>query len=939
MNTLNWKSYLGKDGLFIKAFKPLREQLNRQANELGIENLNWLIKSGKGGDVPYLYYHDISLYRHCMDVATVAFMLFVHAWQNNKAPHPEQSNQFVAPDDEATAEQLVRTLFAIAFMHDADKYVGAELSSSPNERQLQQLHADLAIEQWANLSLPLSLTLVSMVETTRGKGTAIMTGVRPTLNQYFLGELVGWSDGIVSAGSELGYAAIVESYNKHLAAFSKNYGIPITSLKLVSFQYDPVILAELQDVFIKHFYDHNYFPLVCILEGRILKVSLPENYPLLDVFDELRDRLSFQFPTMDRIQNTGEVVLSYVKTPAHLIKAVGDFKQAKAKSYTGLLSIKSVDKATVKTLINRWINEYDLVAAQESEGAFIQTILPSQQEHEIELYALVISAALRGIDPKTSFSEKLLNQRTQQLLQNYPEIAVKLQEELGGIELSDLQKDTQQAVLAMLASELIDDQDDLEAMIAVCQGDFPVDEATDEGINTIITQLTAQCGLAQPADNEWLYATAPKAGTCVICSAPADTEISQKLKTNIKTSAFYNGIGHRKSIWSQAGINYLCPACIKQQELTQQRYPKLSGKPLLVATPFRGLISANLEEVGVESVLSSYDVHKNWQYFLPWNMDLNHRYPLSLEEEQSEFQEQVKALYRWAKFALITGNATHLFIAAQRDCKATLLFEQMPPLINTLLLDLVVKTEDIAALPAEVKAKLQQRQLLDKLTRQLPYEQNTWRRNRLIAVVERLKLFVDLLGFHEGFQALSAMTEYGWWPVAWLAQREPDSSLKKKSLKFMLDIAQEQYPMTNSTLTTLAESAAAIQRYPGWEASNSDKRFCLTLALEQYEIGVNHQLDKETIVAAIAGVLADTLLRREMHTGGNSQFPARCQAFGEIFYDFVTQFSMQKVIDPRFQRFLLAAYAHLFMQTSLAHSKANKEKYANSQAELISTEN
>jgi hypothetical protein len=69
---------------------------------------------GKGG-AAYLDYPDISLYRQCMDVATVAFMLFSYSWQADRIAG-------LSPEDARGAHKALRTLLALAFLHDADKY-------------------------------------------------------------------------------------------------------------------------------------------------------------------------------------------------------------------------------------------------------------------------------------------------------------------------------------------------------------------------------------------------------------------------------------------------------------------------------------------------------------------------------------------------------------------------------------------------------------------------------------------------------------------------------------------------------------------------------------------------------------------------------------------------------------------------------------------------
>ena len=111
-----------ESGLFARAFEPLRTRLSAQAQESMAQKTlpPWLTHLGKGGvhrrpeDVSIT---DVSLYRHCMEVAVVASYLFYYAWHNGKLAN-------VAPGDTEAARSALCRVLAIAFTHDADKYGG-----------------------------------------------------------------------------------------------------------------------------------------------------------------------------------------------------------------------------------------------------------------------------------------------------------------------------------------------------------------------------------------------------------------------------------------------------------------------------------------------------------------------------------------------------------------------------------------------------------------------------------------------------------------------------------------------------------------------------------------------------------------------------------------------------------------------------------------------
>jgi len=111
-----------------------------------------------------------------MDVATVAFMLFIYAWQAGRLAG-------LAPEDEAGAQKALRNLLAIAFLHDADKYRDQDgpwnASRSPELSDVQKVYEVLDLGQWTDLSVQDCFALVSRVETNRGKRHALFAPPPP----------------------------------------------------------------------------------------------------------------------------------------------------------------------------------------------------------------------------------------------------------------------------------------------------------------------------------------------------------------------------------------------------------------------------------------------------------------------------------------------------------------------------------------------------------------------------------------------------------------------------------------------------------------------------------------------------------------------------------------------------------------------------------------
>ncbi|OAD18865.1 hypothetical protein THIOM_005530 [Candidatus Thiomargarita nelsonii] len=307
---------------------------------------------------------------------------------------------------------------------------------------------------------------------------------------------------------------------------------------------------------------------------------------------------------------------------------------------------------------------------------------------------------------------------------------------------------------------------------------------------------------------------------------------------------------------------------------------------------------------------------KDWKKVLPWNIDVSQHFPFVLESIDPGFDSAVDAMHRWATFALHSGNPVHIFISSQRDCRASFLFEQTPPLIRKLLADLSVRSTDLSP---TVKKRVEEF---------VPQEQGVIRRNRLPELVKRLELFKNILRSNYGHDVLTAIPGFGWWAVAWFQQ------VSDKKNTQQIDLAREEYPMDkhSSTLEHIAYLAAQIQRYPGGDAGNSDKTFCLDIVLEQFDTSKRYPVLQKDATARIAGMAGELEKRfdsgrsRHAKNGEGGNFSERYHKFAQAVFEFVSLCEKEHRLDARFRRFLRAAYSHLFMEKSLAHSRKNKEK-------------
>jgi hypothetical protein len=921
-------------GLFRDAFEPLRSRLNQQAERLRQSQdpqfSPWLICTGKGGSQQreYLYYPDISLYRHCMDVATIAFMLFVYAWQGKRLPG-------LPSEDEVGAQKALQILIAVAFLHDADKYREQtdawSKSQSPTLPQVQKLYELLEVGQWTGLGVQDCFAMVSRVETNRGKKHALFTPPPSDPMTDMLADMVAEGDKLTSIASRpeknpsvresSGHAdgkrsvtmpsmvrRLVEVYNdeKRLKAWVAQYHVPDERLILLEFRQSPVVLHHVRAAFLEQLYDKKRFPLVCLLDGERLSLTVPEWFGVAEVFQGLQHHLASNQPSIKRNHTNGELSLLHIHDVDTLIRIASSDDSYEPR----VLTVHANDWDTVIDYVRGWIGAVGgLVMRDRSASGKLLLPVAMHDATDAELperyaYALTIACALRSDAKGKLFEERL------QRLRNWQDGRIErgMQGALSDVSLDDLDKNTKQAMYAMQAAMEIHDAGALQALVEHLHESFPPQQV-DSGAEAIVESLKYQCGLTteKHKPDEVVYAPAPQGGTCLLTGAPATQpiEANRMALAGVKTSAFNNRMGHRKSLWSQSEKNYLSAAALKQQallcETLMRANRRATGQPLLVAMPFRSTLKplqsvVDSGEYIVDLFMAVKQKDAGWQHVLPWNLDVSETMPLLLETVDSDFDSLLHTMYRMAMLALYSGDPVHVFIATQRDLPAAFVFEQTPPLLQTLLFDLTVPDD----------------------------APGTIRRDRLPDLVQRLGLFRQLIATNYGHDVLTVLPSYGWWAVAWVQARLLQDD--KPCSPTIVTEARKAYPMEqDAQLERIAELATHVQRNPGRRASHNERMFAFSIVLEPYTTGKQYGQADTVIIAAMAETLANALDRRDMYARGEGSLTERCQAFAREVYDFMTHNTDQGRLDARFQRFTLAAYANLFMAK---HTTSDTEEAA-----------
>lgn len=852
-----------------RAFNTVREYFNRHVDALAREEpySDWTLRLGKGGPKPdgsgFYEGQEQSLYRHCMEVAVFGAWLFYHAWQSGRLPLFKEANPVPA----------LRTLFAIAFAHDADKRVGGP-SRSPSLEDVQTVYQELDMEAWSGLNVEKLHAAVSRMEN-RGMGQALFgTALLDPLTDK-LAELVGQGDNLLSRVARQGGTAqaFIETYNEDLARLHQLYAVPNRPLRLVRFRHHPIVLHHLQRFLGYRFYESGFYPLVFVRRGEWLEIGITEDMDFAGWLDRFESVLAASEPSLKVAPTTGTVTLFHVTRAEDVMTAV----RSSERQAQLLLRVTAKDWETVTPLVNFWVMQCGApFSTTPMKGSLCPVIKASGEIPSSHPFWR--AAALAAVQMDRGATARLLAAENG---------AVDSGLRQNGIDPERLDDLTLRTAAALQASLLIEEER-LPALLDHVHGPWLARADIDPGARAIVQSLRAQVGLAGSDDTALPYAQPKRGGTCLLCGTPTEQVIeSTRMKlAGIKASSFYNGIGHEKHLWSEKGENYLCPACVRIQGLLLETQPTLRGNPMLIATPVRHLLDTRSGD-REQNVLRSFDaISKNhWKKILPWEADARFDEPLLFEERPAALDEVVDHMHRLACYAALSGEPVHAFLASQRECKAAFLYEGTPELLKELLTDLMDGEGGVS--------------------RGCKSGQDITDLERLI---HRLELFKAMLAENDGMAGLQALSRFGWWATAFVmaraALREKDS-WKPRTIHFV-ELARKEYPMNeyDAWLDTLVKCAAETHR-PRRDASGAEWTLMLRIALETYQ--KHYAFGPEATRDAIAQHLRADLSRRYPDFF-QKDLDERLHAFAEAAYNLLAKAEEEFDLESGFTRFLLAAY-------------------------------
>lgn len=849
---------------FAQALRTSREALDRHIDNppKGQRYSPWTLRLGKGGPRPDGGGHypgvEQSLYRHCMEVAVYAAWLFYHAWRAEKLP--------LAPGDDPVP--ALRRLLAIAFAHDADKYVGGR-SRSPSLDDVRVIHRELDVAQWSGLTAEQLHAAVSRVEN-RGLGQALFGQALLDGLTDKLAEMVGVADNLLSRAARQGGSArdFVFIHNQDLERLRAIYGIPRSPLRLVAWRHDPIVLQQLQDHLNNWFAASDHYPLILARQGERLEVAMTDDIPLPAWLDRFESRLADAEPSLKVAATTGSLTLFNVNGAQDLITGLRNA----ARQAQLLLRVHARDWDVVTPLVHFWVMHcgapFAVVPRKGSLCPIIKTSVEIPAGHPFwRAAALAAAQALGGAAATAAL-----------LALDDGKVAAGLCH--NGINPESLQGLSLRTAVALQAALLLPDEP-LEPLLDTLHGAWPERRDIDPGARAIVDRLRVQIGLgAAGAVDTPPYQAPPRGGTCLLCGMATEQpiETNRMRLAGIKAASFYNGINHQKTLWAERGDNYLCPACLRIQGLLVGQQPNLRAHPMLIATPVRHLLDTRAIDVAQE-LLRSYDAvsREGWKKILPWHADARFDQPLLFEERPVGLVETVDQMHRLARYAALSGEPVHAFMARQRTIRAAFLYEGMPEVLKELLRDLLDEDGGIS-------------------------------RTVLVPLLDRLALFKAMLDENDGQSALQALPRVGWWAAAFVFLR---AALRQQEgfgdrARYFVELAREAYPMNeyDEWLEQLIACAVETHR-PRHDASGAEWTLMLRTALDTYQ--KHYTFGPIAIRDAIAQQLRAYLLRRDARLN-RKDLDERLQTFAESACALLMKADQEYNLDSSFTRFLFAAY-------------------------------
>lgn len=867
---MNLKSFfeVSDDAPVSKAFQALRCHLNRHADSLSYgEYSPWTMCLGKGGPSSFGGMYpgpEKSIYRHCMDVASFALWLFFHAWQSGKIPLSKEQDPVPA----------LRILFAIAFSHDADKLRGGK-SRSPSLEDVRYVYKMLEMQEWAGQTVEEMHAAVSHVEN-RGNVQAVFGTVMIDHLTEKLAEMIYTADNLISRSTKEGGSPgdFVRIYNGDAHRLHSLYGTPDQSLRYIRFRNHPIVLHRLFGFMEERLYDNGFYPLLLIRQGEWLDVALSESIEtefLATWLDEFEESLLNRTPSLQVSPTTGKVTLFHVHGAADVLNAV---KKNDRQVQSILLRFSLKDWNAVIPLAGFWVKKdgppFGLL--QKDEGKSFCPVFRKTMDTEVSSdHPIWIAASIAAILNEGKNVGRLLSIKGG---------IIKMALEKNGIDWKKLSPLTLRTAVSLQASLVIEDEDRLMSWLDEIHGPWDKPEPIDPGTKEVVDSLRNQIGIEGDHVVRSLlpYEESPtrNIGFCLLCGNPTErmVETSSMKLAGIKKSSFSNRIGHKKSLDSQSGANYICPACERIQGLFLQVNDSRYTTPMLVSTPVQHLLDTQTKKG--PDLLRSFDAvsRENRKSVFPWEGDTRFSEPLMFEERQIPLGDVIDQMYRFAVYAATSGEPVHSFIASQRNCKSSFLYEETPALLKEILGDITNEEGGI------------NRKNLDRLIR-------------------RLDLFRGMLR-ENGMNGLQSIPEFGWWAVAHVYIRAlSNKKVKWESISKTVVMSRKEFPVNeyDRFLETLVKVSICIN-LPRWDGSTNDFTFMLRGALETWQS--QSIFEEKTIKFAIMNRLRSDVSRRIK----NGRVPREedLMEFSEAAIAIFQKGEAESDMNSKFLRFLFSAY-------------------------------
>lgn len=869
-----------------KAFQPLRHHLNRDASSLPYgEYSPWTMCLGKGGPSPAGGVYpgpEKSIYRHCMDVASFALWLFFHAWQSGKIPLLKEQDPVPA----------LRILFAIVFSHDADKLRGGK-SRSPSLEDVRYVYEMLEMQEWSGLTVEIMHAAVSHVEN-RGTAQAVFGTVVIDHLTEKLAEMIYTADNLISRSTKVGGSPgdFVRIYNDDAHRLHSLYGTPDQSLRHIRFRNHPIVLYRFFRFMEERLYDKGFYPLLLVRQGEWLDVALSESIEtkfLATWLDEFEESLLDRTPSLQVSPTTGKVTLFHVHEAKDVLAAV---KENDRQVQSLLLRFSLKDWNSVIPLAGFWVRKdgppFGLLQKDEKKS-FCPVFRKTMDTEVSSDHPIWVAASIAAI---------LNDEKNVGRLLSIEGGIIKMALEQNGIDWQKLSSLTLRTAASLQASLVIEDEDRLRSWLDEIHGPWNKPESIDPGTKAVVDSLRNQIGIeGAHVDRSLLpYEVSPtrNIGFCLLCGNPTErmVETSSMKLAGIKKSSFSNRIGHKKSLDSQSGENYICPACERIQGLFFQVNDSRYTTPMLVSTPVQHLLDTQTKK-GEINLLRSFDAvsGENRKSVFPWEGDTRFSEPLMFEERQIPFGDVIDQIYRFAVYAATSGEPVHSFIASQRSCKSSFFYEETPAVLKEIFEDITNEEGGIS-------------------------------RKNLGRLIRRLDMFRGMLK-ENGMNGLQSIPEFGWWAVVYVYLRAlSNKKVKWESISKTVAMSRKEFPMNeyDRFLETLVKVSIRIN-LPRWDGSTNDFTFMLRGSLETWQS--QSVFEEKTIKFAIMNRLRSDVSRRMKN--GRSPREEDLMEFAEAAIAIFQKGEAESNMNSKFLRFLFSAYEGAYRYESNKEWKKRKE--------------